>query len=80
MKRTFLFGRFLSVLMLVLLVSVGGAKAQENTFVFEGSASGDFAAVHATTDFSAYGQTALKVCGPLNGDHLREWRLQSKCR
>ena len=70
MKRTFLFGRFLSVLMLVLLVSVGGAKAQENTFVFEGSASGDFAAVHATTDFSAYGQTALKVCGPLNGDDV----------
>lgn len=46
------------------------AQAQETVFVFEGTATGDFAAAHSATDFSAYEQTTLKVSGPLNGDDI----------
>lgn len=66
MKRTCLFGKFLAAVACMLSV-VLNVQAQETVFVFEGTATGDFAAAHSATDFSAYEQTTLKVSGPLNG-------------
>ncbi len=43
------------------------AQAQENTFVFNASTTGEFSAAHSTTDFSGYTQATLKISGPLNG-------------
>lgn len=69
MKRTCLFGKFLATVACMLSV-VLNVQAQETVFVFEGTATGDFAAAHSATDFSAYEQTTLKVSGPLNGDDI----------
>lgn len=69
MRRTCLFGKFLAAVACMLSV-VLNVQAQETVFVFEGTATGDFAAAHAATDFSAYEQTTLKVSGPLNGDDI----------
>ena len=69
MKRTCLFGKFLAAVACMLSVAFI-ARAQETVFVFEGTATGDFAAAHSATDFSAYEQTTLKVSGPLNGDDI----------
>ena len=69
MKRTCLFGKFLAAVACMLSV-VLNVQAQETVFVFEGTATGDFAAAHSATDFSAYEQTTLKVSGPLNGDDI----------
>lgn len=70
MKRTILsFGKFLSVTMM-LLVFVIEAKAQENTFVFNASATGEFSTAYVSTDFSNYTQGLLKINGPLNGSDI----------
>ena len=66
MKRTCLFGKFLAAVACMLSV-VLNVQAQETVFVFEGTATGDFAAAHAATDFTTYTETTLKVSGPLNG-------------
>ena len=52
---------------MLLLISITCAKAQETVFTFEAANPGDFAAAHAATDFTAYTETTLKVSGPLNG-------------
>lgn len=69
MKRTCLFGKFLAAVACMLSV-VLNVQAQETVFVFEGTATGDFAAAHAATDFTTYTETTLKVSGPLNGDDI----------
>ncbi|MBR2416775.1 MAG: hypothetical protein IKB11_08520, partial [Bacteroidaceae bacterium] len=69
MKRTCLFGKFLAAMVCMLFVAFI-ARAQETVFVFEGTATGDFAAAHSATDFSAYTETTLKVSGLLNGDDI----------
>lgn len=69
MKRTCLFGKFLATVACMLSV-VLNVRAQETVFVFEGTATGDFAAAHAATDFTTYTETTLKVSGPLNGDDI----------
>lgn len=69
MKRTCLFGKFLAAVACMLSV-VLNVQAQETVFVFEGTATGDFAATHAATDFTTYTETTLKVSGPLNGTDI----------
>ena len=69
MKRTCLFGKFLAAVACMLSV-VLNVQAQETVFVFEGTATGDFAAAHSATDFTTYTETTLKVSGPLNGDDI----------
>ena len=69
MKRTCLFGKYLAAVVCMLFVALN-AQAQETIFVFEGTATGDFATAHSETDFSAYEQTTLKVSGPLNGPDI----------
>ena len=66
MRRSLSLKRFLTAATL-LLISIACAKAQENTFTFNASATGEFAAAHATTDFSGYTQDTLKISGPLDG-------------
>ena len=55
---------------ILLLISITCAQAQENTFVFNASTTGEFSAAHSTTDFSGYTQATLKISGPLNGDDI----------
>ncbi len=55
---------------MLLLISITCAKAQETVFTFEAANPGDFAAAHAATDFTTYTETTLKVSGPLNGSDI----------